>query len=190
MLFRSDTVWGNVGEDGNEFRITNDASSWNMWYPGFGGCYYTELNTTTKLWSALYIPQLTVSGGISGEMTYDRANNRWMLPFSSNASEISIRLTGEGKQYNFDSGTTDNAAVTTPVGFGGTASNLLFGTQASDLTLSVPTGGEYTLMVDLSNPLQFVCTVSSGSEEPEEISKNLWLSGIDDGISEIGRAHV
>lgn len=53
----------------------NDSDKrWNFWFPGRSGCYYVDVNTSKKVWSALYIPSLTVAGDVAGEMTFDRAN--------------------------------------------------------------------------------------------------------------------
>lgn len=177
------TLWGNVGQDGAEFQMTKDDTMWNYWYPGMGGCYYTEMNTGTQLWSALYIPSLQVSGSITGEMTYDRANNRWILPFTSADAEATVTISGTGSQYDYDSGTNDEAASDKTIGFSSSGDGVVFGSSASEIRLSLPGGGEYTLVLDLGDPKQFTCTVTSGSEEPDVITPYLWISGIDDLIS-------
>ncbi|MDE6109729.1 MAG: DUF5111 domain-containing protein, partial [Muribaculaceae bacterium] len=35
------TTWGNDGVSGTPFVISSAATSWNFWYPGVSGCYYT-----------------------------------------------------------------------------------------------------------------------------------------------------
>ena len=61
----------------------DDEKRWNCWSPGIGGCYYVDVNVNTKLWSALYIPSLTLAGDLSGEMTFDRPNTKWTYAFNA-----------------------------------------------------------------------------------------------------------
>ena len=96
-------LWGNIGDDGGgkPFVISSNDQHWNFWYPGQSGCYYTVVNTIRQEWSALFIPSLTVSGDITGEMTYDRKANKWTLACqASQAGTAIIQIAGTGKLYN------------------------------------------------------------------------------------------
>lgn len=179
------TEWGNDGVSGTPFLLSSDVSThWNFWYPGAAGCYYSIVDVNNKVWSALSIPSLSVSGDIAGDMTYDRPTNRWTYTFSStSAGTKTIKIAGSGKQYNYKTGTDDAAAIETPVGFGMNGSNITFGSSASDITVNVPAKGTCTLILDLSNPKAWTCTAIEGSIGGSTVSKYLWLSGIDDGIS-------
>lgn len=182
------TIWGNDGVSGTPFAASTASTSWNFWYPGLTGCYYTIVDTNNSEWSALYISSLSVSGDITGEMTsdngYDRKSNKWTLTFNAeSAGAKTIRIAGEGFQYNVSTGTDDASAVSTAVGFGGSADNLTFGSSASDITVNVPTAGEVTLTIDLSNPTQWTVSVESGGAVVVETPQYVYLSGADDGIS-------
>ena len=60
------TVWHTAksGSTATPFFLTTDAAegTWDLWFPGQSGCYYTNVNTTKKLWTALWMPTLNVSG--------------------------------------------------------------------------------------------------------------------------------
>jgi hypothetical protein len=181
------TIWGNEGENWTPFLMSSSISTvayGNFWFPGLEGCYYTIVNTNTNEWSALLLPSLTVSGGINGNMEYDRKANVWRYTFTGTKGTVNIKLATTGKQYNHSTGTDDASAIDTAVGFGGTADNLTFGSSASNISVTIPDNGECTLKLDLSNPKQWTVSVSAGAEQgTAEVAQHLFLSGIDDGIS-------
>ena len=156
------TLWGNVGNDGGgkAFVISSNNQHWNFWFPEPAGCYYTVVNTVRGEWSALYIPALTVSGDVSGEMTYDRKANKWDMAFkATQAGSVSILIAGNGRQYNAQTGTDDSAAISTPVAFGTENGTLTFGSEPSAITVRVPAAGNMTLTLDLADPKEWKCTI-------------------------------
>ena len=178
------TVWGNDGVDGTPFLISSEDSKWNLWFPGIGGCYYVDVNTNKKVWSALLVPALNVNGDITAEMTFDRPNVKWTTTFTAaQAGNLTVRISGVGKQYDYSTGTEDASAIDTPVGFAANGTGITFTGQPEDLTINVPAAGEYTLVLDLSNPKAWTCQAVSGSAGPAEVNKEIYLSGVDDGIS-------
>lgn len=179
------TTWGNDGVTGTPFLISSEDSHWNFWYPGQSGCYYTIVNTVKQEWSALYIPSLTVSGDISGEMTYNRQANTWTLTFNAeSAGTKTVRIAGTGSQYNAQTGTDDAAAISTPVAFGQNGSSLTFGTTATDISVNVPSTGEMTLTLNLSDPSNWTLTAEAGGAPVEPtVAQQLWVVGVDDGTT-------
>lgn len=179
------TTWGNTGVAGSEFHLSSDDTQWNFWFPGVEGCYYVIVDTNKEEWSALLIPALTVSGDISGDLTYNRKQNTWTLTYNAtSAGTAKIKIAGVGKQYNVGTSTDDAAAIDTPVAFGTEGSAITFGSAASDIAVNVPAAGEVTLTLNLSDPNAWTCEVQQGGGEPvEEVQKYLYLVGIDDGIS-------
>lgn len=181
------TIWGNDGVTWTAFMMSSSVSATaygNFWFPGSEGCYYTIVNTKTSQWSALFLPQLSVSGDINGDLTYDRKANAWRLVFTGKKGSANVKISGTGKQYNAATGTDDAATISTPAGFGGSADKLTFGTTASNISVNIPADGECTLKLDLSNPFAWVLSVTSGADNgSEEIAEHLFMSGIDDGIS-------
>lgn len=188
FLLDATGVWyGNNGDSGTAFEITSSTSGieqWNFWYPGQAGSFYTVVNTQEgkNWWSALWLPSLTVSGDISGEMTFDRKANIWRLAFTATPGTAHITISGTGKQYNVETGTDDAAAIDTPVAFSGSADALSFGSDASEITLDISATGDATLELNLSNPQQWTLTVTAGTvEEPTTAAEKLFISGLDDG---------
>lgn len=178
----NNTVWGNDGVTGTAFVMGNNTTGldvWNFWYPSPSGCYYTVVNTRTNEWSALYIGELTLGGDLSGAMTYDRKANKWTYTFDATPGTISVTLSGTGKQYNTATGTDDAAAADTPVGFGGTAGNLIFGNAAQPVSVEVGAAGETTLTLDLSDPRGWTLSTGAGSAGPvETVPPMIYLSGV------------
>ncbi|MDR1416151.1 MAG: DUF5114 domain-containing protein [Prevotellaceae bacterium] len=183
LLEGDGTIWGNTPEDGKEFQISSEEDVWNFWFPGVTGCYYVNVNTSAKEWSALLIPTLTVSGDVEATMTFDRSKVQWTAAFeASSASTLKVKLSASGKQYNATTKTDDNLAADAPVAFTQSGDGLLLAPQAGDITVTVPEAGEYTLVVDLSNPSAWTCQAVSGAVAPKEINPYLYLPGVDDGI--------
>lgn len=161
-------LWGN-DSGGKAFAASSGEQHWNFWFPGPSGCYYTVVNTLRQEWSALYIPSLSVSGDIRGEMAYDRQNNRWTLSFrAASAGTAVIRISGTGRQYDVSTGTDDGAAAGTAVAFGMENGKITFGSVPKDITVNVPSAGEMVLSLDLSDPSGWTCTAGkvSTSEKP------------------------
>jgi len=187
LLEGDGTIWGNDGVSGTAFLMSSendDKKRWNFWFPGITGCYFTEVNTIKKQWSALLLQSLTVSGDIQAEMNFDRPNVKWTAVFNATAaSTMNIKLSAAGKLYDYTTGDNDAAAKDAPFAFTQDGENIIRAEQAGDITVSVPKAGTYTLVVDLSNPQAWTCTAVSGSEEPEPVIQYLYLPGIDDGIT-------
>lgn len=179
-------LWGNDGVTGTPFLMSSSDEvneRWNFWFPGLGGCYYVTVDTKAKEWSANYVESLNVSGDISGEMKYDRPNNKWTLPFTASSTSANITLAGVTKLYNKLTGTDDAAAITGNIYFSGAENNLTISESTSNITIDIPKAGDYTLVIDLSNPVQYTIAVSQDEAPAEEVYQQLYLPGIDDVIS-------
>lgn len=172
-------VWGNDGESGTPFVISSKDTAWNFWYPGLSGCYYTIVNVPANEWSALYIPELTITGDVEGAMTYDRKQNKWTYTYNAGAAgNININIVGTGKQYNVSTGTDDALAIDTPISFGGSAASLEFG--ANDvISVEIAQAGETTLTLDLNDPLALKITAEAGAPAPvTKVAPLLYLPGV------------
>lgn len=172
----NNVVWGNVGQTGMTFHASSDDNHWNFWFPNPAGCYFTTLNTQEGWWSALHIDNLSVSGDISGEMTYNMKANQWTMPVNlSSAASVTISVSGKGSLYNME--TTDmGPAITQNVAFGGSSDDLTFGQNGSTITLSLP-AGETTLILDLSDPLAYKIGAGDAADETEA-EPRLYFSGL------------
>jgi len=180
------TIWGNDAVTGTPFLLSSENDPnlrWNFWFPGLGGCYFAVVNTPRKEWTALLIPALTVSGDITGEMTFDRPRVRWTVPFTASSTSVTFRVSGTGKQYNSVTGTNDASAISSPVAFSQSGGKISLTDLANDITVTVPEPGAYTLLLDLSNPKEFTFEAVKGTDVPVEVNKQVYVPGIDDGTS-------
>lgn len=176
------TIWGNDGETGTPFVISSKDSSWNFWYPGISGCYYTVVNTVTSEWTALLIESINVEGDLQGEMVFERKSNTWSIHVDGTGNKT-ITLKGTGKQYNASTGTDDAAAITTEVSFGGNAQGLNFSTSGSAETISLTLDGECDLILDLNNPQVWTLTAGTAELPADAPDELLWVVGHNDGIT-------
>ncbi len=174
-------IWGNDGVDGTPFLMSSDDSKFNYWFPGMTGCYFVEVNTPKKVWSALYIPSLQVTGSIEGEMTFDRQNDKWMYTFEAQSTgSITVNISGIGKQYDYATGTDDDAAISTPVAFYQSGNEIVYGQAGGSISVNVPQTGEVMLVLDLSDSRNIIAKVTAAEVLPEPIPTIIYLSGIDD----------
>lgn len=175
------TIWGNDPVTGTPFQLSSADGAWNCWFPGVGGCYYVDFNTNTSAWSAVSIPTLTVSGDLTGEMTFDRPNVKWTLPFTATSTSYTVQISGTGAKYDVSTGTTDANAVSTPIAFSQNGDNLALSSSAGSLTITVPAAGDYTLTLDLSNPKAWTIAAVEGTGGPVTINPYVYLPGSTDG---------
>jgi hypothetical protein len=169
-------VWGNQGEAGKTFHASSTEDHWNFWFPDPTGCYFTTLNAQEGWWSGLYIKNLSVTGDITGEMSYNIKANKWTLPVSlRDAAFVTIMISGKGALYNTT--TTDmGPAIEKKVAFGGDCNKLTFGETADPITLQLP-AGQSTLVLDLTNPLGLSIGAGEAVIEPMTAPR-LYFSGI------------
>ncbi len=178
------TIWGNVGVDGNEFKTSSDVTCWNFWYPGNNGCYYTIVDVSataeTKAWTAVYIPALSLSGDVTGDMTYIRNENRWMINITTTADGQTFSISGTGKEYNYTTGTDDSKAVDYPVTFGAGSGDGELEFQGTGV-FTVAKAGSYTLSLYLSDFSDLTYKLAEGSEEQKETApEQIYMSGLND----------
>ncbi len=177
----NNTIWGNENVNWTPFLMgnsTTDTGCGNFWYPGVAGCYYTIVNTQTFEWSALLVESLSLSGDVNGDMEYDRKSNVWTYTFNAAAAgTVNVTVSGNGKQYNVSTGTDDDAAIATSVGFSQAGSKLAFGTTASAIAVDVQ-AGENTLVLDLSNSMEWTLATGDAPAPADPVAPVLYLSGV------------
>lgn len=178
-------IWGNSSTRGT-FALASTSMNedfWNLWYPGTAGCYFTTVNTVDMWWSALSIPQLTVSGDLSGDMEFDRKECVWKLTVDATAGTKSITISGTGTLYDMSTGDS-SSSLTRTVALTGSSDNLGYSETVLPVTVSVPASGVQVMKLILVNPLQWQVVFDGEAEEPvEPASPLLYLSGHDDGVS-------
>lgn len=178
LLAPDGKIWGTNNETWAHFSAAPDDKAGNFWFPGEEGCYFTTVNTSdaAPFWTALYIPQVNISGDITGVMEFSKSLCAWTYTFENESSStLNITLSAEGHLY--DTTTGDSAYNTKAVGFGGTADDITFGDAASAVSVSVETG-TVTLILDLKDPSHW--TLSQGEDVPQGPAKYLYIMGNDD----------
>lgn len=179
------TMWGN-DDSGTPFQISVNTTpgSWNMWYPGATGCYYTTVNTPGFVWSALLLSEVNVTGDVTGTMDYDMQTNCWTYVYSAAAAGIiNIKLSGTGALYDINTG--DSSSTPATFGFTQNGDAVEFGDAAGNISVEVPAAGDVTLTLNLSDPRHYTCSVEAGGsvgpDPGDEFGDYIYLVGIDDG---------
>ena len=183
-------MWGTAGDEG-AFHITSDAGNnrQNMWFPGSTGCYYVNVNTKEATWDALYISSLAISG--LGEnpinLTLDKENNLWIASFTATeAGEKTITISGNGDQWNVETGTNDGAGIPVNVAFANENNNLVLADNAGNISVTIPEVGECTIKLDLINPNdRKVYVEAGGTDIPSSYSQTLDVVHYNDDGSEV-----
>ncbi len=175
------TIWGAAPIDGNPFTLSEAENKWNCWFPTPAGCYYVVADVNELYWTALSLPALTLEGDITGELVFDRPNNRWTLLFqATETGTATIRLSANGSLYDSNSATDDAAARPTSIAFAQEGDALVLTDQPGDITVDIPATGDCTLIIDLSDNAHWTATVQAGSQEEEEAAPLIFLPGVDD----------
>lgn len=178
-------IWGNSATAGTFYvsSLALEDKIYNFWYPEPAGCYYTTVNTVEMWWSALHIPELTVSGDINGVMEFDRKASEWKMTVDTKSGAKNITISGIGTLYDVTTGDKDSS-ITQPVALNGSADNLSLSESASTVAINVGTSGVQVMKLKMVNPLQWAIVFEAASDEPvEPVSPLLYLSGHDDLVS-------
>lgn len=186
LLEGDGTIWGNYGVDGYAFVIDNNASTtpiYNFWFPGQNGCYYTTLSTNSKEWTATWISSLSITGDVTADMTFSRADATWMASLTTTTANATFSVSGISALYNAETSTDDAAAIAGTITFAPDGGDGVLFNETG--TFTVPgDAGDYTIKINLSDPKAWTYEITSGIVVVEDpISNFLYLPGIDDGIS-------
>ena len=176
LMENDGTTWGNTPVDGRVFYITNTSDAWNLWSSGFNGCRYVTVNTKQKFWNEISIPSVTVSGDITGNMTFNKEKKQWTLVYTAEStSPVTLQFSSpDSKLYNVDSGDSEDKGESTSLYFTSTG----ISTSAPEgITLSAPQTGDCTVTIDLSGETPAYSIEAGAAEEPEELSQILYVLG-------------
>ena len=121
-------------------------------------------------------------------MTLDKENNLWIASFTATeAGEKTITISGNGDQWNVETGTNDGAGIPVNVAFANENNNLVLADNAGNISVTIPEAGECTIKLDLINPNDRKVYVEAGGtdipEEPEEIPQ-IYLPGLNQNQGE------
>ena len=177
LMENDGTTWGNTPVDGSVFNITS-SEPWNLWSSGFNGCRYVTVNTKQKFWNEISIPSVTVSGDITGDMTFNKDKKQWTLVYTAEStSPVTLQFSSpNSKLYNTTTGDSEDQGISTPLYFTSTG----ISTSAPEgITLSAPQTGDCTVTIDLSGETPAYSIEAGAAEGPEELSPILYVLGND-----------
>ena len=178
LMENDGTTWGNTPVDGRVFYITNTSDAWNLWSSGFNGCRYVTVNTKQKFWNEISIPSVTVSGDITGDMTFNKEKKQWTLVYTAEStSPVTLKFSSpDSRLYNTNSGDSEDKGESTSLYFTSTG----ISTSAPEgITLSAPQTGDCTVTIDLSGETPAYSIEAGAAEEPEKLSQILYVLGND-----------
>ena len=178
LMENDGTTWGNTPVDGSVFNITS-SEPWNLWSSGFNGCRYVTVNTKQKFWNEISIPSVTVSGGITGDMTFNKEKKQWTLVYTAEStSPVTLQFSSpDSKLYNTTTGDSEDQGISTPLYF---TSAGISTTAPEAITLSAPQTGDCTVTIDLSGKTPAYSIEAGAAEGPEVLSPILYVLGNDD----------
>ena len=136
------------------------------------------VNTKQKFWNEISIPSVTVSGDITGDMTFNKEKKQWTLVYTSEStSPVTLQFSSPNSRlYNVDSGDSEDKGESTSLYFTSTG----ISTSAPEgITLSAPQTGDCTVTIDLSGKTPAYSIEAGAAEEPEELSQILYVLGND-----------
>jgi len=176
-------LWGNDGVAGTPFLLSSDEGTlWNMWYPEPAGCYFTTVNTDKSEWSAISIPSLSVTGSVTGEMTFNQSEVKWVFSVTTEEDNATITVsTDAASLYNLSTG--DGVGEATEIAFIPTEDGSLTFEESVDAAsnFTFGTAGDYTLTLYLSDYSHLHYEITDGLIETEPtVNEFLYLPGIDD----------
>ena len=161
------TLW--YTEPNKAFEVTK-TPDWKLWYPEFAGCYYTTFDTQSKQWTALYIPSLTVSGDISGDMKLDPLEAKWTMTFTpETAGQKTITIScPEAKFFDKSSRDATDKAQTKSI-YMNPDQGISY--ESAQVSLNVEQAGTpQTLVIDFSDNVNGLSyTIEEGGQETHDL---------------------
>ncbi len=144
--------WNHTGYGGGAGVL--DASGPDLTWPDGANYYYVKANPVSLTWSAIPVTWSIIGDGTPGgwnndtPMTYDAVNKVWVInsvPLTANL--LKFRVTGE---WNLNGFPNNNSNL------GGSLNSLSYGGD----NISIPSTGNYKIVLDLSHPLKYTATLT------------------------------
>ncbi|WP_291855140.1 DUF5114 domain-containing protein [Marinilabilia sp.] len=177
------TIWGNNGVSEVPFELSNDAGTmWNCWFPANGGQYYVTMSTNDQVWSATWLPKLTVGGAVEDSLAFFKSFELWAGVIETSSAGAQITLNSDALLYNTSTGDSDAGAIATIVNFAeGESGKIVFSDAAGNFIVS--NSGTNTVTIDFSQENDWTYSITQGENLPqeEESIPFLYLPGSKDG---------
>jgi starch-binding outer membrane protein SusE/F len=144
--------WDNSFGDAGGGKLST--SGGNLTWPDGAGYYYVKANPVALTWAATkttwaIIGDATPGGwGADTPMSYDPVNNVWVInSVALTANSIKFRANGNWNDPNFPGGNSNLGGSLTDLNYNGS-------------NISVSTGGNYKVVLDMSHPLRYTATLT------------------------------
>ncbi len=151
----SGVTWGNYGEAGHAFELSDDSSQWNAWFADGTGHWFVTVDTQALEWKCMLFSQLKVNGY---DMTYYNKKQQWGYYITTTSANETFTIEAVG--HESDKSTGDGAYNEKNVKF---ALNDGIMTQADATTaVTIATAGDYTIIVEPNDKGEYTYRVEKG----------------------------
>lgn len=151
----SGVTWGNYGESGHAFELSDDSSQWNAWFADGTGHWFVTVDTQALEWKCMLFSQLKVNGD---DMTYYNKKQQWGYYITTTSANETFTIEAVG--HESDKSTGDGAYNEKDVKF---ALNDGIMTQADAATaVTIAAAGEYTIIVEPNDKGEYTYRVEKG----------------------------
>lgn len=151
----SGVTWGNYGESGHAFELSDDDSQWNAWFADGTGHWFVTVDTQALEWKCMLFSQLKVNGS---DMTYYNKKQQWGYYITTTSANETFTIEAVG--HESDKSTGDGAYNEKDVKF---ALNDGIMTQADAATaVTIAAAGEYTIIVEPNDKGEYTYRVEKG----------------------------
>ena len=157
------TIWGNVGQSGHAFQLSDDATAWNCWFADAkvaSNHWFVEVDVNRKEWTATNISEMKVNGE---DMTFNTETSQWQKVLTLTSAELSF--TAKCKQFDKETTDVPETDKNVDVNLGAKDGKLLWGDN-SKATSSIT--GQVTVLVGLDAENNYTYSVQAGSTIPAE----------------------
>jgi hypothetical protein len=151
----SGVTWGNYGESGHAFELSDDDSKWNAWFADGTGQWFVTVDTKALEWKCMLFTQLKVNGN---DMTYYSKKKQWGYYITTTSANETFTIEATG--HESDKSTGDGAYNEKDVKF---ALNDGIMTQADATTAAtIAEAGTYTIIVEPNDKGEYTYRVEKG----------------------------
>ncbi len=152
----SGVTWGNYGESGHTFELSDDDSAWNAWFADGTGHWFVTVDTQAMEWKCMLFSQVKVNGN---DMTYYNNKGQWGYYITTTSANETFTIEAVG--HESDKSTGDAAYNEKDVKF---ALNDGIMTQAdATTTATIAEAGTYTIIVQPNEKGEYTYSVVKGT---------------------------
>ena len=156
-------IWGNEGQAGHAFQLSQDATAWNCWFAdpkGSSNHWHVTVDVNGKEWTARNVFGLQVNGE---DMTFNTETSQWQGVIQ--LTEDELHFTARCKQFDKETTDVPETDKVIDVSLGAQDGQLIWGGVSK---ASVGMTGQVTVTVGIDSNDDYSYRVQAGSMIPEE----------------------